>query len=149
MCGADRPPTAPAAAPNGSSPRVRSRPCHNPRTGLRTGIISACAEQTTRSADCSNATWDHLRVCGADHIRVTAERNLAGSSPRVRSRPAARTGSDRRCGIISACAEQTVRSSRPSDPTEDHLRVCGADRHPKNQQHMHLGSSPRVRSRLP
>ena len=50
----------------GSSPRVRSRPTRRSRPHPAAGIISACAEQTTRMDEAIYWAKDHLRVCGAD-----------------------------------------------------------------------------------
>ena len=107
VCGADINEIWIRVFADGSSPRVRSRPGVRARRRRRTGIISACAEQTSRRGRASRLAWDHLRVCGADLPQVRHSAVSWGSSPRVRSR---RVGGER-CrpggGIISACAEQT------------------------------------------
>ena len=92
----------------GSPPRVRSRHAAGRlRRGLD-GITSACAEQTlTQRVDVDNAQ-DHLRVCGADADCAHWWTWLAGSPPRVRSRPVAAVCEVIGLGITSACAEQTV-----------------------------------------
>ena len=46
VCGADQAAASASAAQTGSSPRVRSRPDRHRQQGCRSGIISACAEQT-------------------------------------------------------------------------------------------------------
>ncbi len=87
-------------------------------------------------------------MCGAD-LRVELAKAVdAGSSPRVRSRQEGRQRQGRKPGIISACAEQTSPRRRPDEPCGDHLRVCGADEEVVACFRAHLGSSPRVRSRL-
>ena len=93
----------------GSSPRVRSRPPIETRCRLRSGIISACAEQTAWRSPASSARSDHLRVCGADGSVESTSVSTLGSSPRVRSRPASTQAYADQTGIISACAEQTQR----------------------------------------
>ena len=70
----------------GSSPRVRSRQVPNQSEGADHGIISACAEQTSITSVSRPASWDHLRVCGADPADAGLMVDLEGSSPRVRSR---------------------------------------------------------------
>ena len=90
---------------------------------------------------------DHLRVCGADHVRVPAERNLAGSPPRVRSRREVGHQVVFHVGITSACAEQTLATTNPTTTIGDHLRVCGADDMIRADQQSADGSPPRVRSR--
>ena len=72
---------------------------------------------------------------------------MKGSSPRVRSRPNVRHKIDATTGIISACAEQTLRSSCQRLQPADHLRVCGADAVFVVGSPVFMGSSPRVRSR--
>ena len=169
MCGADSNTTQPYGAPDGSSPRVRSRPHMTLPLLARKGIISACAEQTPASMAWRSERRDHLRVCGADVGRVVPDDSEEGSSPRVRSRRPKRRAPMAGRGVISACAEQTARSYRfrpaPRDHlrvcgadsvgrccgpswTWDHLRVCGADIERQFGRIQNRGSSPRVRSRL-
>ena len=147
VCGADIDHIGFAASILGSSPRVRSRPSRRGPHGRSGRIISACAEQTCLTITLKSASWDHLRVCGADSELTELGRRMAGSSPRVRSRRK-QTGLQRPGErIISACAEQT----RSHDPRRcrkwDHLRVCGADRGDDMDMGETRGSSPRVRSR--
>ena len=131
----------------GSSPRVRSRHCMICTVFAGFGIISACAEQTVLTRVISSSGRDHLRVCGADVADELVAALDLGSSPRVRSRHRLPTWSRPFRGIISACAEQTLR--RPTRPHHgrDHLRVCGADLMATLCDPFRLGSSPRVRSR--
>ena len=109
VCGADPSPRNRSSTGWGSSPRVRSRPCRIRRPATRRRIISACAEQTPPFISRQIPNRDHLRVCGADLVTTLSNENEAGSSPRVRSRrqPSGRRASP--VGIISACAEQTLR----------------------------------------
>ncbi len=148
VCGADAIPKHHQRLREGSSPRVRSRPqrayCLRPGSG----IISACAEQTLRSALPRGWPWDHLRVCGADMNRLDYIAQDVGSSPRVRSRHLVFKGTVIDPRIISACAEQTRSRGLPKRLTSDHLRVCGADPGVYFTQSGMAGSSPRVRSRL-
>ena len=147
VCGADDASACVYLRKRGSSPRVRSRPAHHQAPAGAPGIISACAEQTGWR-DCPPfRTRDHLRVCGADAL-CSCDKNVgAGSSPRVRSRPARHGRPRRPSGIISACAEQTTRGSASWRWNGDHLRVCGADHSYFHHCRRSAGSSPRVRSR--
>ena len=149
VCGADCENRVERPLDSGSSPRVRSRQ-RRQRSALRlAGIISACAEQTNPFHVKRLSARDHLRVCGADAFQVGAHAPQQGSSPRVRSRHVFHRASGRTLGIISACAEQT-RGLTPTTPwSRDHLRVCGADTLVLEKQRATIGSSPRVRSRLP
>ncbi len=66
VCGADGHGYRRTDIQTGSSPRVRSRRPWEVNAHQPLGIISACAEQTTTRRRRICATWDHLRVCGAD-----------------------------------------------------------------------------------
>ena len=147
VCGAD--PRSPNARSrmSGSPPRVRSRPWRSGVGRGRTGITSACAEQTTSPEHVLNTSRDHLRVCGADHSSHETNPRMVGSPPRVRSRPRRATSSATSPGITSACAEQTPSASRDRLCLRDHLRVCGADGDRPGRSRRHEGSPPRVRSR--
>ena len=147
VCGADTAGQGKLTTENGSSPRVRSRPDHEPRVGRWNGIISACAEQTSRLPRLRTRRPDHLRVCGADGKPYDRWEPGGGSSPRVRSRPHLGRGRGGRDRIISACAEQTPRFRCRACRREDHLRVCGADIASLDERARRRGSSPRVRSR--
>ena len=149
VCGADYPNIASELWFDGSSPRVRSRHSEERHQVYGERIISACAEQTECFQYCRPETWDHLRVCGADPFGPFVHRLLRGSSPRVRSRPGGTGRADVRWWIISACAEQTNAAASASAAETDHLRVCGADSDQVDSLIDSLGSSPRVRSRLP
>ena len=130
----------------GSSPRVRSGQQTRPSNHLHGGIISACAERTSCKSAVSAVEWDHLRVCGADVLSITACRPISGSSPRVRSGLGRTAPGSCRRGIISACAERTGSGANARLPPRDHLRVCGADRCCLRIRGWPSGSSPRVRS---
>ena len=127
VCGADDAVPALSACDSGSSPRVRSRLFADARVGDTRGIISACAEQTTRPTTPIPASKDHLRVCGADDLANILCQKALGSSPRVRSR--------------------LLVILHPIYAPRDHLRVCGADPTFARPDELVLGSSPRVRSR--
>ena len=87
VCGADLDPLPQFASQAGSPPRVRSRQRLERCTRPEQGITSACAEQTGPKFPWSGTSRDHLRVCGADELIAQMVADLAGSPPRVRSRP--------------------------------------------------------------
>ena len=147
VCGADLIGLLKQKSKHGSSPRVRSRLRESLPSSHSTGIISACAEQTTAPIPSPNSRWDHLRVCGADLLCLGVFDELVGSSPRVRSRRGRGREDHPGHGIISACAEQTARRGGDAKCCGDHLRVCGADPMSPHTNEMKAGSSPRVRSR--
>ena len=86
VCGADIASLDERARRRGSSPRVRSRPRAAGTPTRRSGIISACAEQTRPRGSSWRPRRDHLRVCGADYPMILLDGLIYGSSPRVRSR---------------------------------------------------------------
>ena len=148
VCGADVGLFQTAYGVVGSPPRVRSRRNRLTFQLPRTGITSACAEQTRHPTCHRPPPRDHLRVCGADCSRPHSRRYTLGSPPRVRSRQrvaARRAGVH---GITSACAEQTHPKPSVDGGVEDHLRVCGADSSRCCKILATVGSPPRVRSRL-
>ena len=107
VCGADYPGDISDGYHTGSSPRVRSRHVKKVQADTQKGIISACAEQTSRRSGRWIWGWDHLRVCGADVLTLFFKHSYFGSSPRVRSRHVGFQPQPHRARIISACAEQT------------------------------------------
>ena len=147
VCGADFHPVRQVRAVSGSPPRVRSRQVTTFEGKRAIGITSACAEQTSTEVCWTFSTWDHLRVCGADHTSRVRTTVVVGSPPRVRSRQWCALLPGRLPGITSACAEQTDPWSDDQTGGEDHLRVCGADRVSTISLRQPEGSPPRVRSR--
>ena len=148
VCGADLLKKLARTVAQGSPPRVRSRLIGPLRCSPATGITSACAEQTALSASSSSATWDHLRVCGADEPFGGGWFIVWGSPPRVRSRLSRHPRNNVPPGITSACAEQTSTRRHCVWWMRDHLRVCGADTERGGPSCLDGGSPPRVRSRL-
>ena len=127
VCGADVREMEMRGESPGSSPRVRSGRMFSTNTIRGYGIISACAERTSRKCLMACPIRDHLRVCGADLSLDNFPCIMAGSSPRVRSGHRDCTGAGHTERIISACAERTATCSADPRDAGDHLRVCGAD----------------------
>ena len=128
VCGADLPLAHLLSGVNGSSPRVRGRPCPHRRSPPQRGLIPACAGQTSPRRGTHRLGRAHPRVCGADAARCASWPRYSGSSPRVRGR------------------RRTQGSCRGSSTA--HPRVCGADHHQQPRGGCNQGSSPRVRGRL-
>ena len=127
VCGADAHAGRGGTAHHGSPPRVRSRPASKNAQKTEAGITSACAEQTPAYRLRASVHADHLRVCGADIVRLIDHDVREGSPPRVRSRRLPRQWRFRGVRITSACAEQTLIDTLHRVISGDHLRVCGAD----------------------
>ena len=147
VCGADLFQRLVSVLYEGSPPRVRSRLTLYAADNQQIGITSACAEQTSRGRGSDRSDRDHLRVCGADLSKSAATVAEEGSPPRVRSRLRGRGRVHGRCGITSACAEQTTCGRGRWWRRRDHLRVCGADARGLLPDTVDEGSPPRVRSR--
>ena len=83
VCGEHMTRSATPLSRRGSSPRVRGT--HSSITGLvlATGIIPACAGNTSRTRTRPPPTRDHPRVCG-EHLITAPSLFDTGSSPRVR-----------------------------------------------------------------
>ena len=107
VCGADRDSLGYSGVMPGSPPRVRSRHPGSEYRYPRSGITSACAEQTSWELQHSWSARDHLRVCGADQVDAVDVVAGEGSPPRVRSRLLTFEHHQIALGITSACAEQT------------------------------------------
>ena len=130
----------------GSSPRVRSGLGTALQNLGNAGIISACAERSTREPIAGGVNGDHLRVCGAVQLGTAVKLAEAGSSPRVRSGPHVRNVRGAGSGIISSCAERSSSHMMAYLSSADHLRVCGAVKIYEFENTDRTGSSPRVRS---
>ena len=131
----------------GSSPRVRGKPGRGFDMEFEHRIIPARAGQTLTCHSQSFGVPDHPRACGANEGRGSDARIGAGSSPRVRGKPRAKTCRRLEGRIIPARAGQTL--TRPSDGVEgtDHPRACGANSAVFLILSMEAGSSPRVRGK--
>ena len=91
----------------GSSPRVRGkhRRFRSPRSGAR--LIPACAGKTERCPSEEAANRAHPRVCGENSFSICSHSSRAGSSPRVRGKPAIRSEWGYLPRLIPACAGKT------------------------------------------
>ena len=129
----------------GSSPRVRGTRSEPPYRRAATGIIPACAGNTSLTWCSIGATRDHPRVCG-EHPSPSARRQYAqGSSPRVRGTLFTTDAGTSINGIIPACAGNTDGGSLAEFMERDHPRVCGEHYYSHSLLSSALGSSPRVR----
>ena len=113
-CGANSPFGRAVPADDGSSPRMRGKRCCI-RLGT-TGplIIPAHAGQTREDAAPRRVVPDHPRACGANGHPMRALPTLAGSSPRMRGKPAHVPERETIIRIIPAHAGQTPTDCRPT-----------------------------------
>ena len=84
-------------------------------------------------------------MCGANSATAIVGDSPLGSSPRVRGERAALRPARPSPRIIPACAGRTTKDNVPPTITEDHPRVCGANRVMDCIDEDIAGSSPRVR----
>ena len=133
------------ARQQGSSPRVRGTP-RPPSNALNpTGIIPACAGNTSRMQSRAQAPRDHPRVCGEHTTTATGKLADQGSSPRVRGTQRLVRAPRPEQGIIPACAGNTSSFAKSHLVAGDHPRVCGEHGSRSTALRLFLGSSPRVR----
>ena len=136
----------------GSSPRVRGTLLALCGLLVGSGIIPACAGNTTPSRRRFGRPRDHPRVCGEHYGLAWRVLDAQGSSPRVRGTQLLLRVLERRAGIIPACAgiiPACAGNTRPPSTcrrcSRDHPRVCGEHPSPPFGSLRRLGSSPRVR----
>ena len=92
---------------------------------------------------------DHPRECGANVEFARGHHCHAGSSPRVRGKQAIHTSSSSHLRIIPASAGQTSTRRSSARSAADHPRECGANVEGLPAAYPLIGSSPRVRGKLP
>ena len=147
-CGANCTRTVSHASRTGSSPRVRGKLPTFAYRAFHRRIIPARAGQTSRTQGHRRSAPDHPRACGANSIRGSKVQLPAGSSPRVRGKPATGRGQFEPHRIIPARAGQTSRSNGRLWRASDHPRACGANAALIMKTAYRGGSSPRVRGKL-
>ena len=148
-CGANSAGSTNTLIASGSSPRVRGKLQCFLRPVRQLRIIPARAGQTFGNFQHCFRASDHPRACGANWFVVFKQKGLGGSSPRVRGKRLA-VSSSRFCPrIIPARAGQTSYPYGDMRANADHPRACGANSVSSVSSMNHLGSSPRVRGKLP
>ena len=93
-----------AETPAGSSPRVRGKPSNLLWALASLRLIPACAGKTTPTTPAKSTPAAHPRVCGENLPSAVGLSELAGSSPRVRGKPAAAQEYADKTRLIPACA---------------------------------------------
>ena len=89
----------------------------------------------------------HPRACGENGRRVVLQLTPAGSSPRVRGKPARRVELDCLARLIPARAGKTRTRWRARAAPWAHPRACGENLTGKTAEADVAGSSPRVRGK--
>ena len=129
----------------GSSPRVRGAEALLDGPHVEPGIIPARAGSRTSASGRCICPGDHPRACGEQAVSDDVERDVTGSSPRVRGAVLIYETDDETLGIIPARAgSRRKRLDRPYR-RRDHPRACGEQDGLTDRKHRRPGSSPRVR----
>ena len=113
------------------------------------GLIPACAGKTLACCLVRSTMRAHPRVCGENVVSKPNSTSKAGSSPRVRGKLAGELIHRGAAGLIPACAGKT--GEFPATPVSAwaHPRVCGENSDRPEDGKRKMGSSPRVRGKLP
>ena len=125
MCGEHTVPVLFACVRKGSSPHVRGTRDHCTCAGYPTGIIPACAGNTSNASSRALTSGDHPRMCGEHLACRVLSRVPTGSSPHVRGTPTIQLSNFFGSGIIPACAGNTGMDVIDHDSNTDHPRMCG------------------------
>ena len=112
-----------------------------------TRIIPARAGQTPPNSPFRRFHPDHPRACGANGLVAVANRQIRGSSPRVRGKLHGKLELESRRRIIPARAGQTCELDAVPLLSADHPRACGANVGDDFGGDQTEGSSPRVRGK--
>ena len=109
------------------------------------GIIPAHAGNTCCRSPNSSPVRDHPRACGEHFVAIVSVCVCAGSSPRMRGTLPRDVTELETGGIIPAHAGNTPRRARRGCRRRDHPRACGEHCIMTQEEHVGLGSSPRMR----
>ena len=112
----------------GSSPRVRGKPAVSAGAQGGGGLIPARAGKTAEEFQGHSVLPAHPRACGENQRRHVGRGPGAGSSPRVRGKPASSRGARPRRGLIPARAGKTPPRLGGGAGVRAHPRACGENR---------------------
>ena len=110
-CGEQQAAAQVRSSTEGSSPRMRRTVLDLPEILSADRIISAHAENSTMTRSLNSRNRDHLRACGEQDLLQDRADIPGGSSPRMRRTADVAPRSGRVLGIISAHAENSLRSA--------------------------------------
>ena len=129
----------------GSSPHVRGTLYSVVGFPSLSGIIPACAGNTSWTWATRQWSRDHPRMCGEHQGYAVRPISHSGSSPHVRGTPHVPFGVEVHAGIIPACAGNTGCGCACSARSRDHPRMCGEHSRAAEAGETMPGSSPHVR----
>ena len=113
------------------------------------GLIPAHAGKTCWLAASTPVSTAHPRACGENFKRDDSLKSPAGSSPRMRGKPAIVTVQSTRGRLIPAHAGKTLHACQCMQGRRAHPRACGENIGEPTGNHTIAGSSPRMRGKLP
>ena len=112
-------------------------------------LIPACAGKTRRLWAWRPPSPAHPRACGENVLAASSASSTPGSSPRVRGKPPCERAGPPVRGLIPACAGKTSARSGTRATRRAHPRACGENVMLVRGSNGIVGSSPRVRGKLP
>ena len=134
--------------PSGSSPHARGTHAAFEKAIAATGIIPACAGNTSTCTSRGVMRGDHPRMRGEHYGDSDFVDELEGSSPHARGTHAAFEKAIAATGIIPACAGNTVPSYAGRSCSGDHPRMRGEHVTLQPRYVAKRGSSPHARGTL-
>ena len=148
-CGEKAPIPFAGAVEEGSSPRVRGKAKSGGRRRRGSRIIPAGAGKSGEPGGKAVLREDHPRGCGEKSRSCRSASFGLGSSPRVRGKVLDGLDGGKDVGIIPAGAGKRHRRLHSNGDRWDHPRGCGEKFPSVASVWRLLGSSPRVRGKVP
>ena len=128
---------------------MRGKPTTRRVRFARLRLIPTCAGKTWAFSPRVEPSWAHPRMCGENDATDKFQNTLKGSSPRMRGKLPYLNDLMDRGRLIPACAGKTPVTALHGDAPAADPRVCGENTKPYAARLKALGSSPRVREKLP
>ena len=133
----------------GSPPRVRGKARGASLLCQHLRITPACAGKRKPPPDRHKNWGDHPRVCGEKPQWAPITLLMLGSPPRMRGKGQGQGDGCDHQGITPACAGKSSLRWAAIQTHGDHPRVCGEKMFGKNSNIQDVGSSPRMRGKVP
>ena len=149
MCGEKLAARRCSASILGSPPRVRGKESRR-QIGIKIGgITPAYAGKRVAVRSDLGTIRDHPRVCGEKPQWAPITLLMLGSPPRMRGKGQGQGDGCDHQGITPACAGKSSLRWAAIQTHGDHPRVCGEKMFGKNSNIQDVGSSPRMRGKVP
>ena len=132
-----------------TSPRTRGKHCRRVVTAVATRNIPAHAGKTAPPAPDVEHSQEYPRVCGENGSTAPWPGSCRGTSPRMRGKPFQVPVVVAHVGNILAYAGKTRWHCACSRSSSEHPRVCGENAARAASVKPLVGTSPRMRGKLP